>query len=454
MFTPARFVTFFAALQWLGFMFANTVVIPLSVGHAFQLTPEQISGAMARSFILTGAACLVQAAFGHRLPLMEGQSGLWWGVVLTLCSLAHGPGALKTVGSSLEIGMVLGGVALAVCAVLGLHRLLNRWFTPVTMAVLLILLGSQLVDIFFKGMVGVTESGKIQPGVASWALLVSLLVAVLTIAGKGLLSNFSILIGLSIGWVGYVIFFGSPAAATPPFRHMADWFVWGDPSWNSLDVGILLTAIVTALINTTNTIATLRAAEPTLAITVTDAGYRRSLLVSGLFTALSGPLAQVAYAPYTSTIGFLRTTRLVTKAPFLLGAALFVVMGLLPPVAGFFSRLPVPIGDAVLMVAYLQLFGSALQNLEGITFHFKSIYRIAAPVLLGLAIQTLPAAAFSSLPQVLRAVLSNGMLVGVLMAVILENVIPWHRFASGSQAPQRVQAGPQSAGMDQSTRCR
>ena len=81
-------VTLLAGFQWLFFMFANTVVIPISIGGAFQLDQIEVVSAIQRSFIFTGIACLLQGFIGHRLSLMEGQSGLWWGVILSLAGTA------------------------------------------------------------------------------------------------------------------------------------------------------------------------------------------------------------------------------------------------------------------------------------------------------------------------------------------------------------------------------
>src|SRR3954452_20321731 len=91
-----------AGFQWLFFMFANTVVIPISVGGAFQLEQIEIVSAIQRSFIFTGVACLLQGFVGHRLSLMEGQSGLWWGVILSLAATASTMNLeLTTVGGSI-----------------------------------------------------------------------------------------------------------------------------------------------------------------------------------------------------------------------------------------------------------------------------------------------------------------------------------------------------------------
>jgi len=420
-------VELLAGFQWLGFMFANTVVIPLSIGMAFHLTQQQVAGDMARSFIVTGLACLLQVFFGHRLPLMEGQSGLWWGIILTMTTVSESTGlSLASVGGSLAVGMILGGIAVVLCGLMGLHRLLNRLFTPVVMAVLLLLLSAQLIDIFLRGMLGVVGGGAIHLGVAAISILVTLSVGALTLWGKGLTGNFSILIGIVGGWILFdVTQQPHVSVVVPSVQSMAAMFVWGRPQYN---LGIVITGILAALLNTTNTMATLRAAEDVFERAVRDAQFRRSFSITGLFTMVAGVFSLVPYAPYTSSIGFLRTTRLYSRISFMVGASLFLIMGMVPALAGLLSTMPVSVGDAVLFIAYLQLFGSALGNLEGIHFTYKSIFRIAIPVLTGLALLAMPGSAFSSLPGVVKAIASNGMLVGILLAIILENTIRWQRF--------------------------
>lgn len=424
------FVNVVAGIQWLGFMFANTVVIPLSVGTAFHQTPEAIAGAMARSFLITGLACLIQVFFGHRFPLMEGQSGMWWGVILGLAQLGTASGIpMVMLGGSVSVGIFLGGLVVMVCGALGMHRVLNRLFTPVVMAVLLFLLAAQLIDIFFKGMMGVSQYGHIQSPVALLSIGLVVLVSALTIWGRGLLSNFSILIGLATGWIAYVLQFGAGTAMVQPkWQDIAQAFSWGAPHFQR---GILVTCMVTALLNTTNTVATLRAAEPLFHRPLSASDYQRSLVLSGLFTAVSGPLTLVPYAPYTSSIGFLRTTRLFSRTPFIIGAAMFTLFGFIPPLSGFFSTLPISVGDAVLFVAYLQLFGSALNNLDGLTFDFRSIFRIALPILVGLAIQSMPSDDFSTLPGYVQPLLGNGMLMGILLSIVLET-FPWEKMKQAS----------------------
>jgi len=412
-------VTLLAGFQWLFFMFANTVVIPISVGSAFQLESVEIVSAIQRSFIFTGLACLLQGLFGHRLALMEGQSGLWWGVILSLTATASTMNLeLTTVGGSIAIGIMISGVIIALLGMLGIGEVLKKWFTPVVMFVFLLLLANQLITIFLKGMIGLNTGDSIDVKVAGFSLLLATLTILIHVLGKGIISSLNLLIGMTVGWIGAVILFPVEATETIYTTPFLTWFPWGSPT--TFEWGIVITVIIAGLLNTTNTIATLKGAEDVFEKETTPKQYRASFLLTGLLSTASGVLGLVPYAPYASSLGFLQSTGIRDRAPFFVGSALFILLGMIPALSAFFSTIPQSVGNTVLFVAYMQLFRSAIRNIEGLTFEPKTVYRIAIPALLGLSIMSLPPTVFTTIPQLVRPILSNGMLMGILTALFME----------------------------------
>lgn len=411
-------VTALAGFQWLFFMFANTVVIPISVGTAFELQQIEIVSAIQRSFIYTGIACLLQGIFGHRLALMEGQSGLWWGVVLSLAGTASAMGlSLSTVGGSIAVGAMLSGVLVAVLGMLGIGEILKKWFTPVVMFVFLLLLANQLITIFLKGMIGLNDGEYISLSTTVFSFALAALTILVHIKGKGIMSSLNLLIGMTVGWISALLIFPQEATETIKTTPFIQWFPWGEPN---LEIGIVITVVITGLLNTTNTIATLKGAEDIYQKETTKMQYKTSFLITGGLNVGAGALGLVPYAPYASSIGFLQSSGIKERLPFFIGSTLFVILGLVPPLSAFFSTIPQSVGNTVLFVAYLQLFRSALRNVEGLTFEPKTIYRVALPALLGLSIMTLPAEVFSSLPILVQPLLSSGLLVGILAALLME----------------------------------
>ncbi|GAC1566544.1 MAG: uracil/xanthine transporter [Ktedonobacteraceae bacterium] len=413
-----------AGLQWLFFMFANTVVIPISIGQAFHLSPAVTTATLERAFIYTGIACILQALIGHRYPFMEGSSGLWWGVILSLAASTAALGqSLTDLGGNLEMGIMISGALIIVLGLLGIGWRLRSIFTPIVTGTFYFLLAAQLIGIFLKGMLGLGAGNAIQPGIALLSFIITALVMALSIWGRGLISNLALLIGIIAGWIAFRIFFPTQISALAPAgKSFFLLFPWGNLAGN---IGVIAAVVLTGLINLSNTYATLAGAEPLYHKPALPPQYRRSLIISGFSSIVSGVFGIVPYAPYTSSLGFLRATRLLDRKPFILGAALFILLGAVPILGQLFASLPISVGDAVLFVAYLQLFGAAVGNIEGLTFSYKTIYRLAAPVLLGLALMSIPPAAFSSIPALVRPLLQNGLVVGILLSIILEHTIRW-----------------------------
>ncbi|MCZ2257562.1 uracil/xanthine transporter [Sporosarcina sp. G11-34] len=411
-------VTLLAGFQWLFFMFANTIVIPISIGSAFQLEQIEIVSAIQRSFIFTGVACLLQALIGHRLALMEGQSGLWWGVILSLAATASTMNMeLTTIGGSIAVGIMISGVLVAVFGLFGMGEVLKKWFTPVVMFVFLLLLANQLITIFLKGMIGLNTGDSIDAKVACFSFVLAAITILIHVKGKGIISSLNLLIGMTVGWIGSLLLFPAETAETIKTTPFSTFFPWGQPT---LEWGIIITVVITGLLNTTNTIATLKGAEDIFEEKTTAKQYRASFFLTGSLSTISGMLGLVPYAPYASSLGFLQSTGIRERSPFIVGSLLFICLGVIPSLSTFFSTIPHSVGNTVLFVAYLQLFRSAFRNVEGLTFDPKTVYRVALPTLLGLSIMTLPTEVFSTFPELVRPLLSNGLLMGILSALLME----------------------------------
>lgn len=407
-----------AGVQWLFFMFANTVVVPLSVGAAFELPDAEIAGIIRTSFIVTGAASILQAVFGHKYPLMEGHGGVWWGLVLSLCASAPAVGlSYAEVGGSLALGIILAGIMTILLGAFGFAGTLKKLFNPIVLTVYLFLLSSQLIMVFFKGMLGIDEEGKINAPIAMLSIGIVVLVLVLAAKGFGKLGNYSILIGMMVGWIAYSLLITTSVQVSDGSSTLFPFLPWGA---FRMDIGIVLTAFLAGLINMANSLVAITTIEKLLKTKTSARQYRSSFILTGFHTIIAGLFGLIPYGPYTSSIGFLESTRIYQRLPFIMGGSLFIVMGLVPMLGSFFSMMPTSIGDAVLFVAYLQLFGNAVKNIRQLPLEEISLYRLTIPALVGLSVMTLTPVAFSVFPVLVQPIISNGLLVGVLLSLIME----------------------------------
>ncbi|MCM3756195.1 uracil/xanthine transporter [Sporosarcina aquimarina] len=408
-----------AGVQWLFFMVVNTVVVPLSIGTAFGLTEAETAGLIRTSFVTIGVMSLLQAVIGHRYPLLEGHGGIWWGLVLSLCASAPAMGlSYVELGGSLAVGMLLAGAVTIVLGAIGFIEILQKIFNPVVLVIYLFLLAVQLILYFFKGMMGIGEGGAINLPVAVLSVVIVIVVLVMSMKGKGSIANFSILFGMLGGWIAYVLLFGSESPPTSGGTIFQLLPLGG----LKLHVGIVVTAFIAGLINMANSLVAISTVEELYDNRTTTSRYKASYYVTGAGTIVAGLFGLIPLGPYSSSIGFLQSTKILQRGPFILGSILFIVLGLVPALGGFFSTLPAPIGDAVLFVAYLQLFSTAIRNIRKLQIETASLYRLTIPMLVGISLLNAPPETFSSFPVMLQPLISNGLLVGVLLSVIMEGI--------------------------------
>lgn len=418
-------VTFFASIQWMFFIFVNVVVVPISIGAAFELSTNEVVSILRTALIVTGSACILQGWIGHRYPLLEGPSGIIWGVMLTLGASAPSLGlSFKEVGGGIATGMLLAGAVTMLLALFGAVPLIEKIFKPMVKNVFLMLLSVQLAMIFFKGMLSVAEDGSMNVAMTLFSVAIVIFVAFLKIKGNNIISNFSLLIGIIVGWPIFNLLFPGADRITSMTQTGGSLILFplGQPN---LQLSIVIMMFIACLLNMSNTFAAVQAASAIFKETPTKQRFRNSLLLTGMYSIVGSFFGLVAYAPFASAIGFLESTQIYDKKPFYWGGAMIIALGIIPGLALMLAQLPITVGNAVLFVAYLQLFGTALKSVRGYAFNSVSIHRFAAPVLLGISIMMMDAQLFTSLPSIIQPLVSNGFMMGVLLSIVLELTMKW-----------------------------
>ncbi|SHG90192.1 uracil/xanthine transporter [Ornithinibacillus halophilus] len=419
-------------LQWLMFIFVNTVVVPITIGAAYGLSQEAVVSTMQFSFILGGLACLLQVFVGHRRPIMDGPSGLWWGVILALTSMSAAQGVpLAEVGGSIAVGVIIAGVLTILVGITGFGYYLEKLFNPSVMGTFMFLFGVSLCISFLKGMLGIPSGGgseaTIDVAVGILALIIALVVLILTIKGSKKIAQYSMLIGIVIGWPLFAVLLGSESQLGGEVSTSLELFIFplGAPAWN---IGIIITVVITGILNLSKQYGSIKGTDimyeddPS-----TSKDYRNSFAITGVFSIFSGILGLVPYSPFVSSIGFIQQTKIYERMPFIFGSVMFLIMGIIPQVGYFFTLLPLSIGSAVLFVSYVTLFGSAWDWFKKVSFNTTNVYRSAIPLFTGLVLMALPGSAFVTLPDYLQPLLSNGLLMGTILALLFENVMDWDK---------------------------
>ncbi|GGE50098.1 purine permease [Pullulanibacillus camelliae] len=409
-----------SSFQWMVFILAGTIVAPVSVAFAYGFSAEQTAELLQRTFFVMGLTSLLQGLFGHKLPLMEGPAGLWWGVFLAYAGGAAIGEKSHTILSSLELGLFVSGVLFLVLTLLNLIDSVKKLFTPTIIGTYLILLILQLSGPFVEGILG-AEGGKIDSKVAVIALITLIIAIVLSQFRVTFFKNYSVLFSLIIGWILFAVFglTDNEVVATHKVFSVPQWFVWGKPTFN---LGVVITACLTGLLLLTNLIASVDAVKQVVR-PEKDESLRRTSFIMGINQILAGIFPTIGGVPISGSAGFILTTRIKERLPFLIGSLIILVLSFFPVIMGFFAALPAPVGYATLFLSMAGIIGLGLNALKGELHKEKKVTVATVSIMAGTGILLLPQTALADLPNVVSSILHNGLVVGVVIAVILDQTI-------------------------------
>lgn len=421
------------SLQWFIFLLANSLTIPIIVGQVFQLSAIEISSLMQRTFFVVGISSFLSARLGHGLPIPEGPAGIWLGVFVLMGQMAVAQGVDK-MGASLQVlegGMLLTGTFLLIVSLTGWINKLLKLFTPLVNGVYLTILGFQLSGMFLKGMMGINDkSTSIQVGVVILSFVIFLLVLALSIWGRGWLKSYAVLIGIVIGSTAFIRFFGSqPIPKTTSLLAFPKIFEWGIPS---LDASMFVSSIMVAFVLISSLIASVAAMQQVFADTVTKHAHgegncktgslRRAGITGGFNTMLSAIFSSIGVCAFSVAAGFVRMTGQSRMLPFYIASIALVVVSFFPAVYSLLAMLPGPIAYAAMLASFTSMAGIGISSVLKEPLDQRRLTILSTALSLGTGVMFLPSVVFSALPTILQYVFNNGVMVGMLVAIIFEQI--------------------------------
>ncbi|BAM91786.1 purine permease [Bradyrhizobium oligotrophicum S58] len=417
-------------LQHVLVMYAGAVAVPLIIGRALKLPPEDVAFLISADLFACGLATLVQCigfpGVGIRLPVMM---GVTFASVGPMLSMATSPevGLLGIYGSVIAAGIF--GIIVAPFV----SRLLPL-FPPVVTGTIILIIGISLmrVGINWAGG-GLPTINKIVDGVQGAfpnpnygqlqglgiALFVLLFILGLIKWGAGFVANVSVLLGIVAGTmlatVLGVMHFEKVAAA--PWGALVFPFKFGIPQFHTVPIITMCIVMIVVMIESLGMFLALgeMTGKP-----VDREALSRGLRADGVGTLLGGIFNTFPYTSFSQNVGLVSVTGVRSRWVTITGGVIMLLLGLLPKMAALVEAVP----QVVLGGAGLVMFGMVaatgariLANVDFKTNRFN-LFIVAISVGFGL----IPLAApgfFHNLPRELQPLLDSGILLCAIVAVLL-----------------------------------
>ncbi|MFZ9252214.1 MAG: solute carrier family 23 protein, partial [Hylemonella sp.] len=158
-------------LQHVLVMYAGAVAVPLIIGRALKLTPEQVAFLISADLFCCGIVTLIQSFgltqwFGIRLPVMMGVTFAAVGPMVAMANANPG-----VAGAQAIFGAIIGAGAISVVIAPFVSRML-RFFPPVVTGTVITVIGISLMRVginwIFGNPFGPTAPSIVNPEHAQW----------------------------------------------------------------------------------------------------------------------------------------------------------------------------------------------------------------------------------------------------------------------------------------------
>jgi len=409
------------SLQWFIFILSGSIVVPVTIAASFGLGPADTMSFVSRTFIVLAVSGLLQTLFGHRLPINEGPAGLWWGFFSLYASLGLALyGSAEETLRVLEFALLISGILTIVLSVTGIMDKLTKLFTPFVVGIYMVLLVAQLSSGFVKGMLGISADGKVSPTITLLSLVIIVLSYTMTRHRKW--SAISIIVSIFVGW-GLFALFGQASLPTMP----DGLFLWPELlafGLPRMDWSVVPTTIFVTLLLITNMLATIKVVESVMkregATVVDEVSPKRTGFFMGISQVLGGLLAAVGSVPISGAAGFIATNKVTSRVPFIIASATIIIVSFFSPVIAWIAALPPAVGYAAVFPIFAGMTTLGLREWFTSAEAEKTIGRVGIPLFAGMGVMAIPAEVFSSLPQLFSSLLSNGLILGTIIALGME----------------------------------
>lgn len=417
-------------LQHVLVMYAGAVAVPLIIGRALKLPPEDVAFLISADLFACGLATLVQCigfpGVGIRLPVMM---GVTFASVGPMLSMAASPdiGLLGIYGSVIAAGLF--GIIIAPF----ISRLLPL-FPPVVTGTIILIIGVSLMR------VGINWAGGGQPTIIKVvdgvrgnfpnpdygqlqglgiALFVLLVILGLIKWGTGFVANVSVLLGIVAGAMLAsalgVMHFDKVAAA--PWGALVVPFKFGVPQFKPVPIVTMCIVMVVVMIESLGMFLAL--GEMT-GKKVDREALARGLRADGVGTLLGGLFNTFPYTSFSQNVGLVSVTGVRTRWVTVTGGVIMLLLGLLPKMAALVEAVPQVVLGGAGLVMFGMVAATGARILSAVDFKTNRFNLFIVAISVGFGLIPLAAPGFfHNLPKDLQPLLESGILLCALVAVLL-----------------------------------
>lgn len=395
-------------------------IAPIIIAGLLSLSAADTSFFIQMCFLGTGIATLIQTGFGLRLPVVQGPS--------------YVPiGAIGAIGSKLGLGAMTGSLIPGALLMILLGMPL-KWFAKAVRRVIPPLVGGTVIlivgiSLMPTGMNNIYRApGDLWTNIFIAAVSAGVLIACMLLGrqskGLGTVSRLvSVIVAIVVGTVA-ASFLGKvdfAPVAEADWISLPSFFPFGAPVF---DVSAILTMVFVYFIILIETTGTWFVISSITGKELTDERLNRAAAGEGLGCFVGALFGGTPMTGYSSNAGLIAVTGVGSRMAIMAGGGILIALGLVPKLSAAITCIPEPVINGIFGVVCVAIVVNGLKVIQFVDLDERAMMIIGVPILLTMAVTVLPQGALDGLPDFAVYVLSSGITVGALAALILNLLIP------------------------------
>lgn len=391
-------------LQWL------MICLPVVLTSTFIAPAGEVVFFTQKLFIICGITILIQVLWGHKLPLVAGPAAVLLMGVIAAASQGH-------TASTIYPSMIIGGALVTLLAAVGAMKYIQKVFTPRIVAAIVILISFTMA----KPIVGLIFADKAHAGLTLISAVVG--VAVMAWANKvlrGIWKSMVVILAMILGALFYYSMTEFPkdfvSDTTAPRLLLAEY---------NLDAGVILAFLfcyIALLINQVGSVQSLgeMVGAPNMAKRQT-----RGLIITGVMNTISGAVGVPGPVDYSLSPGVVASTSCASRYTMLPAAIAMVVLAFFPKAVAVLLTIPQPIMGIVLLFLMATQVAAGLEIIHSskAVLSFRDGLILGIPIMLTIILSFAPAEAMAVVPSLLRPIVGNGFVMGIIVVLLLEHLV-------------------------------
>jgi uracil-xanthine permease len=454
-------------LQHVLVMYAGAIAVPLIIGRALKLSPEQVALLISADLFCCGIVTLIQSLgvtrwFGIRLPVMMGVTFAAVGPMVAFANAMPGVDGARAI-----FGSIIGAGLISIAIAPLMSRLL-RFFPPVVTGSIIAIIGISLMRVGVGWALGgpaplaqsvdvpklaaMVDSARAAAAAASTPLKLSgpvpmlnnpgygaldnmavaaavlIFILLLVKYARGFVANISVLLGIVAGCVvaaalGRMSF--DKVAKAPWFDTVMP-FAFGIPTFDAIMILTMTLVMIVVMIESTGMFLAL---SDITGRPVDQQALAAGLRTDGLGTLIGGIFNTFPYTSFSQNVGLVGVTGVRSRYVCVAGGVIMIVLGLIPKMAALVETIPQFVLGGAGLVMFGMVAATGIRILSTVDYkgNRNNLYIVALSIGVGLIPLVAPRWS-QQMPHAMHPLLESGILLTSIVAVVL-NV-----FFSGAKA--------------------